>query len=217
MNNNNFGKDKSKKDGFNNLCKACQKETNSKYYEEHRELLIQNATQYQKNNRDYFNQYKKDWHEDHKEYQNNKRKEWRIKHPEETKKAMSDYWKSNPDKVKMYNENRLHKNHSITKIEWEACKKYFNNQCAYCGLSIENHYIIYNKVTKLGDFHKEHVYHDGDNDLSNCVPSCKICNSSKHDSEFEIWYNECNLNFSLERYNKIIRWINEDYINYIEI
>jgi hypothetical protein len=124
----------------------------------------------------------------------------------------------NKDKIKQYQENRKqHGEHKITKKEWESCKKYFNNQCAYCGLPLEEHYIFYKGERRLGDFHKEHVDHEGSNDLSNCIPSCKNCNSSKHDIKLENWYTETNQRFSKERLDKIHKWLNEDYkLYYIE-
>ncbi|MDT0160401.1 HNH endonuclease [Bacillus sp. AG4(2022)] len=106
------------------------------------------------------------------------------------------------------------KKHIISKLEWEDCKKYFNHRCAYCGLAIEEHYIRFSGKIILGDFHKEHVDDQGANDLSNCVPSCKQCNSSKHDIQFEDWYNDSNKGYSLERRIKIHKWLDEDYRKY---
>jgi hypothetical protein len=83
-------------------------------------------------------------------------------------------------------------------------------------LPIEQHYYTYAGETKLGDFHKEHVNHEGSNDLSNCVPSCKLCNTSKHVQELEEWYKRQPY-FSEERLQKIYKWINEDWkLYYIE-
>jgi len=31
---------------------------------------------------------------------------------------------------------RYHKKHKISNKEWLDCKKYFNYQCAYCGISL---------------------------------------------------------------------------------
>jgi len=122
----------------------------------------------------------------------------------------------NPDKINKYQKNRRHKNHKINKKEWEACKKYFDYQCAYCGFPIEDHYRIYaGKLQKI-DLHKEHVDHEGSSDLSNCVPSCKTCNDFKHQFELDEWYNKDNINYTKERYDKIIKWITEDYIYYID-
>ena len=83
-------------------------------------------------------------------------------------------------------------------------KEYFNNECAYCGLPLELHKEIVGQ-----DLHKEHKDHNGANDLSNCVPACRLCNSTKHDKEFDDWYNKSNPNYTKSRYNKIIRWTNK--------
>lgn len=126
------------------------------------------------------------------------------------------YQDEHPEKLRMYNEKRQNKNHNINKQEWLECKKYFNNCCAYCGLPIEEHYNKFAGEMKWTDLHKEHVNHTGANDLSNCIPSCKNCNSQKWEFPFEEWYIEDNPVYSEERLNKIHKWINEDYKNYIQ-
>lgn len=113
---------------------------------------------------------------------------------------------NNKDKLKEYAKN--HRKHSITEKEWIKCKEYFNNECAYCGISQEEHKEIHHQ-----DLHKEHVFQSGTNDLSNCIPACKNCNSQKSNFEFENWFNEENVNFTYERLNKIIKWTEEDYKN----
>lgn len=123
--------------------------------------------------------------------------------------------KDNPDKLKEYGLKRMNKNHKINKREWKACKSYFNNCCAYCGLPIEQHKKKYNGILKNMDLHKEHVNHEGANDLSNCVPACNFCNSSKKTHDMEKWYREQSF-FSEEKLIKIYKWLNEDYKLYIE-
>jgi hypothetical protein len=119
-------------------------------------------------------------------------------------------WLEN-NKDKQYEYNKKHRNHDITDNEWENCKNYFNYRCAYCGLAIEEHFIVYRGNTQLGDFHREHVDDDGANDLSNCIPSCKPCNVQKHTFDFELWYLERCSGYSEERYLKIMKWLDEDY------
>jgi hypothetical protein len=111
--------------------------------------------------------------------------------------------------------NRMNKDHIITKEEWKSCLKYFNNSCAYCGLPADQHYCKYGGKLKLVSLHKEHVDHNGSRYLDNCVPSCRICNSSKHTFDLNEWYNEKNLVYNKDRYDKIIRWLNGDYKKYI--
>lgn len=198
----NFYTDKVSPDGLNTWCKICHQERAKKYHKENYDECREREKKWFKKNADYVKEY------------------WRQYDQEkpEVKKEISRLWRqNNPERIKEYNLFRYqHKNHKVTTKEWEACKKYFNHDCAYCGLHIEDHYIVFAGVTKLGDFHKEHVNHNGDNDLSNCVPACKSCNTSKHTDTLDKWYNEKNSNFTQERYEKIIRWINEDYQYYIE-
>lgn len=126
------------------------------------------------------------------------------------------YQLKHPEKVKKYNKNRRHKNHNISAKEWKACKEYFNNTCAYCDLHINEHFRRYGGKLQKIDLHKEHVLHNGENDLSNCIPSCMSCNSQKHDKLLSDWYNSNNDNYTIEKHNKIMQWLNIDFANYKE-
>jgi 5-methylcytosine-specific restriction endonuclease McrA len=121
--------------------------------------------------------------------------------------------KENPEKLKNYGLKK--RKHNITIKEWQDCKNYFNNECAYCGLPIENNYVKYANKLVLSDLHKEHVDDVGSDELDNCVPACKVCNSEKGSYRLDDWYNKENKKWSEERYNKIINWINDDYKQYI--
>lgn len=102
--------------------------------------------------------------------------------------------------------NRRHK---ITDEEWETCKEYFNYSCAYCGVTEEEHKEKYSQR-----IHKEHAHPVNVNDLSNCIPSCLMCNTSKGEKTLEEWYRENNSVYSESRKNKIIKWLNGDYKKY---
>lgn len=167
-------------------CKECAtnkaKKWNNENYEEHRKQW----TKYSKT------QKWKNFREKTKDYQKQYQSNWR---------------KDNKEKVREYRIIRdAHKKHDISKEEWESCKEFFSNGCAYCGISEEEA-----KKTQGQSLHKEHVVNDGLNDLSNCVPACKSCNSSKRDYKIEDWYNRANVNFTDERNKKIIIWLNEDH------
>lgn len=105
----------------------------------------------------------------------------------------------------------LHKSHEISDSEWLVCKEYFNNECAYCGLHISEHFVKRKDKYIKTDFHKEHADHCGSNKIDNCVPSCLYCNSSKHAKELLDWYNENNKHYKPERLIKIHKWLAEDY------
>lgn len=164
--------------------------------------------------------YLREWREINKDAANRqKREEYYPKVREQRKKYNKEYRNSEHGKEKFreYGRNRLEsKKHEISNKEWIACKKYFNNSCAYCGLHIEEHYIIYADKPKKTDLHKEHVEHDGSNKLDNCIPSCWKCNVSKHQNDLIKWYNETNPKFSKERLEKISRWLDIDHKIYLE-
>lgn len=193
-----FHKNKSSPDGLYPYCKTCNSKKNSEW---------------SKNNHDKKLIY---WR---KEYGTPKRREsYRRCSKNQRESGYRKEWEqNNPDKMKKYQENRKqHGNHKITTKEWKSCKDYFNNQCAYCGLPLNQHYNKYKGEVRLTDFHKEHVNHEGANDLSNCIPSCKTCNTSKHQFNMEEWY-KSNHNFNEERLDKIYKWLEEDYkLYYIE-
>lgn len=122
-----------------------------------------------------------------------------------------EWQRNNKDKFKQYRETRKAKTHEFGKKDWESCKKYFNFECAYCGLHLDEHFNKFRGETKLTDFHREHVEHGGSNGLDNCVPSCKVCNSEKHKSNFEEWYVDSRRGYTETRKNKILQWMNEDF------
>ncbi|RKJ52289.1 HNH endonuclease, partial [Butyricicoccus sp. 1XD8-22] len=128
-----------------------------------------------------------------------------------------DWQRRNKEKIKEYNKIRQSKKHDISNKEWLECKNYFSNKCAYCGLHVDDHFTQWKGGYRKIDLHKEHVVHDGDNDLSNCIPACQSCNSSKSTYTIDEWYNEDNENFSKERLHKIHKWLKEDYKLYIQV
>jgi hypothetical protein len=148
--------------------------------------------------------------------------EFRKKHRDKATKARNrgyyrDYNKRPEVKKRGYGQKRQKKNHTINKQEWIDCKKYFENKCAYCGLPIEEHVIFRKGKLQNIDLHKEHVVEDGKNNLSNCVPACQICNSSKNIKSLNTWYNAVsNANYTYERYHKIYMWLRYDYKKFIK-
>lgn len=102
-------------------------------------------------------------------------------------------------RMKEHNEyRRMHKFHEITEEEWIDCKDFFDNSCAYCGLSEAENIKLYGQ-----QLHKEHFDHDGSNGIDNCIPSCKSCNSSKGTKIFEEWFTGAE-----ENKEKIYAWLN---------
>jgi hypothetical protein len=156
------------------------------------------------------------WKQRNSESEAEKARQWREENKEYKQQYQLDYQRKHPEKMLIYAQNRRHKNHKITSKEWNACLKYFNHRCAYCGLPIEKHYNMYAGKLRWENLNKEHVIHNGSNDLTNCVPSCKSCNDKKWEYSLDEWYTINNINYTQDRYDKIIQWLMEDCFKYIE-
>lgn len=192
-----FYKNKSSSDGFNPYCKKKTVERTLNNRNKNREENLAKMREY---GREYMKR---------PERKENRREVMRKLVAEGKQK---EWQRENKDKVKGY--NKKHNNHTISKEEWLSCKEYFNNECAYCGLTFGEHKEKFNQ-----DLHKEHVIHDGLNDLSNCIPSCKSCNSSKSDQTIHQWYRVDNGlcdSYSEVRLKKINKWLIDDYKLYIK-
>ncbi|WP_144509912.1 HNH endonuclease signature motif containing protein [Bacillus sp. FJAT-22090] len=172
-------------------CKGCTKTRASKWQAENPESYRKTLRKYQTS--------------DHA----------KIKQRERNKKMVREgkvleWQRNNKDKIKEYNLYRsVNKSHEITKQEWEDCKKYFDYSCAYCGISEEEA-----KEKYKNNLHKDHADHQGANDLSNCIPACRSCNSKKHNFELELWFVAADT-YSKERLLKINKWLNKDYKIYL--
>jgi hypothetical protein len=192
-----FYKNKSSSDGFNPYCKEAAK------------IRARNR---QLDNHEEYKEYVRNHHRYNRKH-NKKMIEYDRKHAREQKDSgySKEYYEKNKEYFKNYNQNRmLNKTHEFSDDEWIRCKEYFNNRCAYCGLHIDDHYIVYSGESKHTDLHREHVNHNGSNGIDNCVPACASCNYSKWAKELLEWYNEDNPNFTQERLDKIYKWLNED-------
>lgn len=187
-----YNNKKNSKDGLNSYCIPCTKKKTRKYYTD---------------NPEWTTKVRREWHEKNKEAVNKRTTEWIKNNKEYNKQYVKEYQQNNPDKMSEYNKKRREeKKHTFSNKDWLRCKEYFNNSCAYCGITEEQA-----KLEQNQRLHKEHVIHDGSNDLDNCVPSCKICNSHKWKYDFKEWYTNWD-SYSEERYEKILKWINEDYM-----
>lgn len=194
-----YSQNKTKKDGtpyiyHNPKCKDCVIEGSMKWNEDNRESYLRSIDK-----------------------QNIKRRGAKRIHRENNleryKKIQKSWRQNNPEKVKEHGTYRqMNKKHEISDKEWESCKKYFDYSCAYCGINETDA-----KETQGHYFHREHVDPNGANDLSNCIPSCRSCNSSKYYYELEEWYDEKNPNFKIERLNLINKWLEDDYKMYFQL
>lgn len=186
--------------GFSSNCKECERKRARNYLKDNYNNMIDNISQWQKENREKTLSYMRE------HYQNNK---------EKRRKYVKEWINNNPEKAKEY--QNKHRDHDITKTEWENCKRYFNYKCAYCGFPLSEHKLKRNNKIIMIDLHKEHVEDKGANDLRNCIPSCQSCNSIKNLKTInELLESGLIEKFTQERYNKIMLWLSEDYKQYIE-
>ena len=86
---------------------------------------------------------------------------------------------------------------TLTINQWKNIKTHFNNTCAYCGEELplaQEHFIALSK--------------GGEYSITNIIPSCQSCNSSKSTKNFFIWYSKYKY-FSKERELKILDYLKE--------
>ncbi|MEM4994877.1 HNH endonuclease [Priestia sp. SB1] len=160
---------------------------------------------------DYYKEYRKNYYKVNKEAQRLRKRKWRRESRGYIREYHKNYYSENKEKFANYNKTRQNKNHEISNEQWSMCKEYFGDSCAFCGLTVEEH-----KEKHSQDLHKEHVVHNGADDLSNCIPACKDCNSRKWVHPLEYYYNEeHHEDFTKERLEKIYRWLEEDFKKYI--
>jgi hypothetical protein len=187
-----YYKNKSALDGFNPYCKECTKKRSWKWQKENWDKML---IHFKKMNAK----------------PENKEKHRQLYWERKESGYYEQHYEENKENFKGYNRNRKSKNHNITKSEWLNCKIYFNSECAYCGMPLEIHKRLHNQ-----DLHREHVDPNGADDLSNCIPSCRICNVRKKLIPLNDWYNEQNQNYTEDRLYKIYKWLFEDYNLYSE-
>lgn len=169
---------------------------------------------YKKQNRETLNKKTREWYERNRSRENKKAREYYKLNKDSIKKYFSNYQKSEKGREILRHhasKRTANKKHLITDSEWNNCKKYFNYKCAYCGFIEQEHREKYNQ-----QLHKEHVVHDGVNNLRNCVPACKVCNSEKSTHTLNYWYNKNNIHYNQDRYFKIYTWLRYDHKKYIE-
>ncbi|MGV2887134.1 hypothetical protein [Paenibacillus taichungensis] len=162
---------KSSKDGLSSWCKQCRLNYQKGYNNEHKQEYVA---------------YKHEWHKKNKDKVNIKCSNWSKNNREQRNKSLRGFYTRIPEKSNQYRQGRKMKNHKISKKEWEDCKQYFNNSCAYCELPHDQHYALRKGIQSLHDLHKEHYDDDGANDLSNCIPSFVGRNSEKWVFDYEV-------------------------------
>jgi 5-methylcytosine-specific restriction endonuclease McrA len=173
-----------------------KKEYARKYYIANRERLLEWQHQYEINHIDEKKEYLHKYYVSHFDVYKERRKNWILAHPEREKENTHRWNINNPEKIKKYdrkwaashpdkiieksNRRRARKaaasGSGITAKQERQLKEEYSHRCAYCG-----------KQKPLALDHVVPLSRGGAHDISNVVPACKSCNSSKHNKSLLIW------------------------------
>ena len=183
-------------DGLSYWCKDCCKqyakdnkevlrEYRKQYYKDNKEAIIERKKQYYKDNKEAISERNKQYKEDNREAAYERNKQYR----EDNRETIRQYKKDNRDICNMINQRRRAKKkqlpNTLTLEQWEQCKQYFKNSCAYCG-----------EEKPLAREHFIPLSKGGEYTHNNIIPVCRNCNSRKNNKAFEEFYPK------YEHYNK---------------
>lgn len=170
-----FYNDTRNSDGLQSRCKACflqySKERNKKQEVKSRRREYDRL--YRRTHRDQKSFWDKKYCRAHAEQRNEYQRKYRKNHQEQTTQSYKKYASLNKEKINIKNANRKNKfgtnlGRGVTLKEWELIKAIYNNCCFYCG-----------EKRKLTIDHVVPITKNGYHSISNIVPACQPCNSSK--------------------------------------
>ena len=196
------------------------------HYEKNKEAIIERQKEYYEKNKEVIAEYKKEYAINNKEVITERWKEYREKNKEaiaeyhkeyygENKEVIAEYKKEytkTPQGKEVYRRARQKRRAlkqqnggSYTSIQWEECKQFFNNECAYSGQPIT-----------LDNSHVEHIVpisKGGANYIWNLCTSLDSVNISKSNKDMETWYRKQEY-FTEERLSRICEWQDYAYDKY---
>lgn len=203
-----FHKSPITEDGFHIYCKACRKITSkkwrAKYYQRTKEEASATHKIYYAENKETISAQSKAWYQAHKDRAKTCQQEYFKKNKEHIKQLRKRWTQNNTDRIRASWRKATGKRqkllnslvNNLTEDQWNACLKYFNNSCAYCGDNSnfleKEHFIPLTKGGKL--------------DSTNTIPACKKCNSSKSNKDFIVWFPQ-QKHFSNKSQDKIINYL----------
>lgn len=169
--------------GLSSWCRPCARESNR--------LYAQNNPDKERAKKDKHRQkYPERYRESQKRYYD--------ANPEKCQASSRRYWEQNPEKVKGIVRNWQSKNgeklrvikqrrvarmnnqpYELTAAEWDKALNYWKGCCAYCSQLLEqvtlDHYIPVSAKNCPGTI------------VTNVLPACVYCNTSKNDTAVNIW------------------------------
>ena len=183
---NNFFKNKSKKDGYNNYCKLCQKIYSRQYREVNKESIREKRSVY-----------KKEYYKKNKEKEKKRGKDFRKKNKEKLNAKSRQYYKENRDEIRekdkerrktrkgillhrLYESKRRHKKKQITHLftynEWNIKLNKTNGYCPECSNFIGLDKLTLDHIIPISKAPIGYVY-----TIDDVQPLCISCNSKKKD------------------------------------
>ena len=106
-----FGNNKGKKYGKENLCKACKKKSDRKYYENNKEKVAKTNSEYLKKHPEVKKKAQGNYRNRHKGKIKESNKDYRIRNREPRRLYNIEFLKNNPEKSKIYTNRHYTKNH----------------------------------------------------------------------------------------------------------
>lgn len=211
LNESNFEKRIDTVDGFISSCKKCNK-VGDVIIHEGKEIVIRNRFHgYYYEKLEYNRERVKEYHFKNRETRNSKNRANYSQNKQVINKNRKIWLDANKDKVSFQRQNRrtLRNNaiSTLTQEQYNKTMKYFNSECAYCGLSNKEHLLQYGQT-----LHQDHVIplsRSGGYTEWNIIPACISCNGSKKEYDLVEWYSGYYL-YDKERLDKILSFIRYD-------
>lgn len=200
-----FGKNKSRKDGYQNVCKTCKRESDKrsyeknkekrkanmkKYYNENKEKFLVDCKKYREENKEKIAECKKEWARKNRERKSNQERAWREKNAKQNREMKKKWYRLNRDRVYSNLLKRRSQKHFV-RFEGIRRKELLdrdNWECQCCGVKVHDKSYGGNEHRELwDDDRKAHIDHiipiskGGDSTPENLQVLCRTCNLSKRD------------------------------------
>lgn len=204
------------------------KEKDKLYYANNTERILRYQKMYRIKNKESIQDKRKKYYLKNKECINAKTKQYYYNNKERLLLRNNQYYKENKERIleqcKAYaktergktfrklNENKRRTSKKkalsfLTQKQWTNIVDKFNNSCAYCG--VENYSLTIDHFIPISS--------GGELTISNIIPCCRSCNSSKNKYNFFEWYPKQEF-YSKQREDKILKHLNyKDGVQQISI
>lgn len=156
-----FYKRKDRPDGLTAACKTCTKANSSAYYYEHRDEVLARLRKAYPDNRDQILARHKKWYQQNRKRVYERNRQWWRKN---TLRVMTQQRRRRALKAKVASQ--------LTVGQWQWLKEQSGFCCVYCG----------GHESAVGTLAQEHIVpvtQGGAYTITNIVPACGSCNSSK--------------------------------------